>query len=954
MKKLLSLPENLVKQFHELEQVSSNDFFCASDPSGTKVGSGGGTAHLLHQSWLNDNTQQSLDQWLSQEQRIIIHAGGQSRRLPAYGPSGKILTPIPVFRWEQGQRLDQNLLELQLPLYEQILQKAPNSLNTLVASGDVLIRASENLTNIPEADIVCIGIWTSPEKATNHGVFFCKRHTSSDLEFMLQKPSPEAIQSHTSDHLFLMDIGIWLLSSKALKILMQRSGWNTSLDQFNNRQVSYYDLYGTFGPAMGLHPNEKDDEINKLSVKIITLPNGEFYHYGTSKELIDSTEIIQNQVVDQRNIWQRRVKPHPSMFVQNAITDIELKSDHHHLWIENSHLGHRWQLSHHHIITGIPNNNWNLKLAPENCLDMVPIHDQEVCIRPYGFFDKFNGTLAGGAQWLGTPLKNWLQLKGITLEEAELDPETDIQLAPLFPVTKQPEEKLIQWMLDPTDHSPEIKKIWLSSKRLSAADLNDQANLIRLYAQRDQYRCMNWPLLAKNYRKSVFFQVNLEAAAQDFARNNMELPAPLAEHEEAILRIKDEMFKARVTSLKNGNGQIHEQNAFNILRETIVDTVKNKPALPQLNVYEDQIIWGRSPVRFDLAGGWTDTAPFCLTHGGRVVNLAVELNGQPPLQVYVKPTSEFKIVFRSIDLGLKEEITTYEELANFAQVGSAFSIPKAALCLCGFHPDYAAIQYPSLIQQLKALGAGVELSLLAAIPKGSGLGTSSILAATVLGTLSDFLNLNWDQAEVCHRTLALEQLLTTGGGWQDQYGGILPGLKLLQTDPGIHQQPVARWLPDHLFTRPEFHNCMLLYYTGITRTAKNILAEIVRGMFLNSTTHLRILQEMKQHALNTFDTIQKGNYQLLADHVRHSWNLNQQLDAGTNPPEVQQVLSQISDYTLGHKLLGAGGGGYLFIMAKDIVAASKIKRILEENPPNQRARFVDFALSNDGFQVTRS
>lgn len=86
-------------------------------------------------------------------------AGGQSRRLPAYAPSGKILTPVPVFRWKRGQRLDQNLLSLQLPLYEQIMERAPHSLHTLIASGDVYIRTDRPLQDIPEADVVCYGMW---------------------------------------------------------------------------------------------------------------------------------------------------------------------------------------------------------------------------------------------------------------------------------------------------------------------------------------------------------------------------------------------------------------------------------------------------------------------------------------------------------------------------------------------------------------------------------------------------------------------------------------------------------------------------------------------------------------------------------------------------------------------------------------------------------------------------
>lgn len=183
---------------------------------------------------------------------------------------------------------------------------------------------------------------------------------------------------------------------------------------------------------------------------------------------------------------------------------------------------------------------------------------------------------------------------------------------------------------------------------------------------------------------------------------------------------------------------------------------------------------GRSPVRIDVAGGWTDTPPYSLYSGGSVVNLAIELNGQPPLQVYVKPCHEFHIVLRSIDMGAVEVIRSYEELQDYKKVGSPFSIPKAALTLAGFAPLFAAESHASLEEHLKAFGSGLEITLLAAIPAGSGLGTSSILASTVLGAINDFCGLAWDRNDICNYTLVLEQLLTTGGGWQDQYGGVFP------------------------------------------------------------------------------------------------------------------------------------------------------------------------------------
>ena len=61
-----------------------------------------------------------------------------------------------------------------------------------------------------------------------------------------------------------------------------------------------------------------------------------------------------------------------------------------------------------------------------------------------------------------------------------------------------------------------------------------------------------------------------------------------------------------------------------------------------------------------------------------MVNLAIELNGQPPLQVYVKPSKEYRITLRSIDLGAMEVVSTYEELQDYRKVGSPFSIPQCS------------------------------------------------------------------------------------------------------------------------------------------------------------------------------------------------------------------------------------------------------------------------------------
>ena len=881
MKKLLSLPPNLVGCFHDVTGLSHDEFFCTNDPVGHKLGSGGGTTWLLQQA----------HEWLNGERCIVLHAGGQSRRLPSYAPSGKILTPIPVFRWERGQRLSQSLLDLQLPLYERMMAQAPQRLTTMIVSGDVYIRAAERIGQIPDADVVCYGLWLDASIAKDHGVFVSDRRSPNVLKMMLQKPSTEQLSELLKDHFYLTDIGIWLLSDRAVKLLMKRS-------MKEDGTLKEYDMYSEFGCTLGTHPTIDDPELHELSVAIVPLQGGEFYHFGTSGEMISSTMAIQNIVNDQRDIMHHDRKPHPSIFTQNAITKIPFTEQNQNIWIENSCVGEHWTLSHDHIITGVPDNDWTITLEPGQCVDIIPIGETQYCVRRYDINEKF----AGAAQ-----------------QEKR------------FPVLDS---------LDGLDNLDNLESKAVGF--LSAEDISNVANLRRLFAQRKVFRSRNWPALARNWQHSVFYQLDLDDAAREFKEMNLSQPAALPVEAPLMTRIHDCMFRG------------DSDGAFSLLREGLTAGVLASKQTPRLSVYPDQIVWGRSPVRIDLAGGWTDTPPYCLMEGGSVVNIAIELNGQPPLQTYIKPCKEPHVILRSIDLGAMEVVETYEQLAAYNKVGSPFSIPKAALVLAGFQPGFSQETYPSLRAQLEAFGCGIELTLLSAIPAGSGLGTSSILAATVLGAVNDFCSLAWDKNEIGRRTLVLEQLLTTGGGWQDQFGGVLGGVKLLDTQRGFDQNPRVRWLPDAVFTQPEYAQCHLLYYTGITRTAKKILAEIVRRMFVNHHQQLLQLREMKAHSMDMYEAIQRQDFLAMGQLISKTWQQNQRIDSGTNPDSVRRITDLIDDLCLGYKLPGAGGGGYLYMVAKDPEAAARIRQILTMQQPNANARFVDMTLSKTGLQVSRS
>jgi len=605
----------------------------------------------------------------------------------------------------------------------------------------------------------------------------------------------------------------------------------------------------------------------------------------------------------------------------------------------------------------VPENDWILELEDGVCLDFVPVGGK-TALRVYGYADAFRGEVGDPAtRWIDRPGCKWLEARGITMEEVGLDPKTDLQVAAIFPVLETFDSAFVKWMFaaEP-DVSGDCKKQWLESERMSARQLGQEGNLRRMYEQRNALRKEALPVMAAHAEQSVFYKLDLEATAELYADSPHELPELLeaSSLRNPMIALHDRMFRAAVRRRRGDEAwSLREKEAFQVLRDLIVDRYKQQAVVPACTLLDDQIVWGRCPVRLDFAGGWSDTPPYSLENGGSVLNIAVELNGQPPIQVFARRTPELELVIRSIDLGQMERLKTYEDIQAYDKLGSGFTLARAAFALVGFHPDFNGGAYQSLEEQLKAMGGGVEISMLAAIPKGSGLGTSSILAATILGVLSDLAGLNWGKEEIAQRTLALEQMLTSGGGWQDQVGGVFPGIKLAKTVPGLEQLPVLRWLPDRFFLGPNKAR-MLLYYTGITRVAHDILGEIVRGIFLNSHDRLETVRAIARTADFCHDAIQQDDFEAFTEAVQRSWKLNKQLDPGTNPQGVQDILEQVDGDLAAAKLLGAGGGGYLFMIANDADAALRVKQRLENNPPNDGARFVDFSLSKTGLQVTRS
>ncbi len=212
-----------------------------------------------------------------------------------------------------------------------------------------------------------------------------------------------------------------------------------------------------------------------------------------------------------------------------------------------------------------------------------------------------------------------------------------------------------------------------------------------------------------------------------------------------------------------------ETKCFGTIERMIYeDAAENLPDNQNLKICKEQVSV-RLPVRVNWGGGWTDTPLQCIEMGGAVLNAAIMLRGVKPIWVTVRKLDELKVEFESQDVGVKGEAHSTAEIRDCHNPYDPFALHKAALIACGIVPLEGE---EPLEEILGRLGGGIYLSTqVVGIPKGSGLGTSSILSAACVKALYEFLGLDSGDGQVSQVVLCMEQIMSTGGGWQDQVGG---------------------------------------------------------------------------------------------------------------------------------------------------------------------------------------
>lgn len=1001
-----------------------------ADPDGKRVGSGGSTVCCLLNVLNVQQAARETDAWrkcLGQLRILIVHGGGDSRRLPAYGPAGKTFIPVPC---EGDSALGMTLFDRQLPVYAALPAPPRGRGQIIITAGDVLLRFDPANVSFARAGITGLGCQAPPERAAQHGVYCCEN--GGTIRRFLQKPSVESQERSGAINLFgktVLDIGVIDFDADTATRLLQMCDVSCDAEQQLSLSAEMYramtiyglDFYREICCALGTETtwNEYLDTVrgsgsrwptellsrfhqlaSRLPCSVCVLDQCSFLHFGSTPEIISSGQRL---LQEQYRLGRDGACIHINTRFSRDVPVPEADA-----WLEGCEIHDCLSLSDHAVVMGVKVDQ-PLEIPPGACLDVMPGYDRNGgsvhFIRCYHDEDPLRKRRTEDVRLCGEPISWWLQASGTEIhdiwnEEVPVE-EQSIWNAKLFPAERGNDYRRWLWMFHAREATGEQLQGWGRADRYSFEEMMSLADVESFWARRLQARAaeIRDNLLHQFHHDSGFSAHDLhhilahtdspaEWVAEIIAQARwqsvhadrsdpreafgvpriMHTLASALEQQAQTERSATARILARVHDLLAPEDREWLQTmglqfsgpfmvdgwmiaaksfAFEYLRRQIVSGTKTHPP-PRKALRPDEIVWARAPARLDLGGGWTDTPPYSLERGGCVLNAAVELNGQSPIQAFARVINEPVIRIRSIDRGHQVELDSWNQLLEHNAAPDEFALVRAALALSGFEPRATE----PLREFLSDFGGGLELTTLAAIPKGSGLGTSSIMGSVLLATINRVLGRDLSQRELFYEVLRLEQKMTTGGGWQDQIGGLIHGVKLITSPPGMIPATTIRYFPADILDPHQNGGQTLLYYTGVTRLARNILQHVVGRYLDRDREAVKVLRELHELAPQVAEAIAKKDIAELGYLIDTVWTLNKRLDPASTNEEIEQILARARPWIHGAKLLGAGGGGFLLLVCQGSNAAREVREELEGRPPNERARFFDFSVNQSGLQVS--
>lgn len=990
-----------------------------ADLDGRRIGSGGSTLQCLLEvlnreapSWPAGTEPEEI---LRSLRILIIHAGGDSRRLPAYGPCGKIFVPVPG---ESESAHGRTLFDRLSPAFLNMPPGAPGAGQLLVTSGDALILFDASGVEFNRPGLTALGCYAPAAEAALHGVF--QAGSDGPIRRYLQKPSiarQRELGLWNESGEAILDVGVMNFDAAASAALLRafpiekdqngRLTWTTETRAaMLERGV---DLYREICCAMGAEatlehyldsarasgsPWSDADltalypSLRPIPFHIGLLPGCVFLHFGSTHEIIGSGITLGAE--------DRAIAPGVTCLELNTHISAAGSLRGADAWVESCDVQAPFVLEGRNVVAGLDIRQ-PVTLPRGACLDVLAGSDRQGrpvwFLRAYGIDDEFKKPAVKGGLFCGRPMLQWLEIAGLPAE-AVWDPsiltaDRSLWNARVFPAAATPDFTPWLWVYHPENATQDQLRAFADADRYSAEEVALLADQPAFHQRRARLRALQVrATLGHLFRPASVFsaadlaailrqvpdpsgliQELLQLATRGGAEPRLEHLAPgrilhsLATAVETIAApdqpavglapagpdglapAPDETVAAWCARLKSF--------AFRQMHAIILASSLRPGHRPANALRPDETIWGRGPARIELGGGWTDTPPYTLERGGDVANVAVNLNGQPPIHCYCRLVEEPVIRLNSIDGGRRLEITDLAELTDYRRPGDSFALSKAALAISGFSSD--AADWPTgttLRQMLQEFGGGIELTTLVGIPKGSGLGTSSILGAVILAVVSRLMGRTLDQRTLFHDVLRLEQALTTGGGWQDQAGGGTGGAKITSTRPGLIPAARVRYVPADLLDPRLNGGSTLLYYTGMTRIAKNILEQIVGGYLNRDRATLQALAEEHLVARAIADALARKDAAEFGALVDSAWELQKRLCGTVTNGPIEELLAKVRPYVHGMRISGAGSGGFLLMIGKSPADAARIREILEREPLNDRSRFFDYQINHTGLEVT--
>lgn len=285
----------------------------------------------------------------------------------------------------------------------------------------------------------------------------------------------------------------------------------------------------------------------------------------------------------------------------------------------------------------------------------------------------------------------------------------------------------------------------------------------------------------------------------------------------------------------------------------------------------------QTPLRVSLFGGGTDFPDYYLEHGGCVLSAAIDKH------IFVTIKGRFDDKLR-VGYTRTEMVNSVEEIQH--------NLIREAFRMTG-------------------ITHGVEVTTMGDIPtEGSGLGSSSTVTVGALHAMHALRRELVSEERLAREACTIERdILRSPIGIQDQYIAAYGGFRFIEfkTSGEVVVSPNISLDPS---TMRRLNDNLLLFFTGITRQADNILAE----QKTNISDRLTVLAEMKQLAYHAYEELKCGNVDMIGDLLHESWQLKKGLASQISNNGINEMYDTARRAgAMGGKITGAGGGGFLLL-----------------------------------------